>query len=187
MAPRPALSDSALVERLADEFRRSGFEAASLGKLATVTGLQRSSLYHRFPRGKDQMAEEAVASVTSRFAEMLAPAADVDRTPAERLEEIGRGLRSFYADGTKACLLDVLSVTTINESTHAALAAALEAWVGAFASLSRASGVARAAARRRAEDAIARIEGALVVGRVAGTSTAFERAIADLPTILLAA
>ncbi len=60
MAPR-LVSDSDLLERLGLLFRANGYDGSSLGDIAAATGLQKSSLYHRFPGGKQQMASESPA------------------------------------------------------------------------------------------------------------------------------
>jgi hypothetical protein len=54
-----------------------------------------------------------------------------------------------------------------------------------FASLAREAGADEEAARARAQDAIAAIEGALVVSRVTGDRSAFTRAIDGLAERLL--
>lgn len=46
-----------IVGRLFIVFRDHGYEGASLADLSRATKLGKSSLYHHFPRGKEQMAE----------------------------------------------------------------------------------------------------------------------------------
>ena len=53
----PKVHDEKLIERLTSVFRIYGYEGASLSRIAEATGLQRASLYHRFPGGKEEMAE----------------------------------------------------------------------------------------------------------------------------------
>src|SRR5436309_2266252 len=62
-----------LFDRLARVFRVAGFEGASLGALADGAGLQRASLYHRFPDGKVQMAEAVMGRVRALFTRALEP------------------------------------------------------------------------------------------------------------------
>ncbi len=45
---------------VSEVFRRVGYDGASLEELAKATGLKKSSLYHRFPEGKRQMATEVL-------------------------------------------------------------------------------------------------------------------------------
>lgn len=46
-----------ILDRLFVVFRDRGYEGSSLADLSQATGLGKSSLYHHFPRGKEQMAE----------------------------------------------------------------------------------------------------------------------------------
>ena len=46
-----------IVDRLFVVFQDHGYEGASLADLSRATGLGKSSLYHHFPGGKEQMAE----------------------------------------------------------------------------------------------------------------------------------
>ena len=61
--PAPLLSRDAVIDRLLGAFRRYGYDAASLGQLSQATGLGRSSLYHYFPGGKEEMARAVLDRV----------------------------------------------------------------------------------------------------------------------------
>ena len=63
----------------------------------------------------------------------------------------------------------------------------MQAWLNAFTQIARDSGIAPAMARSRAEEAIVRIEGSLVLARVLGDTAAFERVLKLLPDLLTAA
>jgi TetR/AcrR family transcriptional regulator, lmrAB and yxaGH operons repressor len=184
VAPR-LVSDSDLIARLTAVFRRGGFDAANLVDIATATGLQRSSLYHRFPGGKQQMAAEVAGAAGAQFAtDLLAPLAS-DAPLRDRVVAVGANLARFYEKGHAPCLLDVLSVGDPGNEASACLRHAALAWLDAFAMIARSAGAGRAAAMQRAQDAIAAIEGGLVLTRVTGDNAAFLRAIKRLPDILL--
>ena len=186
MAPR-LVSDSQLVERLTDLFRQVGYDGASLGAIAAATGLQKSSLYHRFPGGKQQMAGEASAAVIDEFATSVLAPIHTDDTLDQRVAAIAANLDRFYDGGARSCLLDMLSVGNPGADATTNLAAAASAWIEVFGSLAREAGADAATARARAQDAVAAIEGALVVARVTGDRGPFTRAIGGLPARLLAA
>ena len=100
MAPR-LVTDRELVDRLSDLFRRVGYDGASLGAIAMATGLQKSSLYHRFPGGKQQMAAEASASVVDEFAASVLAPIGSDAPLEERVAAIAANLDRFYDGGTR--------------------------------------------------------------------------------------
>ena len=184
MAPRLVSSDE-LIDRLTVLFRRVGYEAASLVEIAAATGLQKSSIYHRFPGGKEQMAKEVAEASGRRFSEhVLAPLrsnAPVD----ERIGAVARNLDSFYEAGARSCLLDTMSLGDPGAGTTEALAAAASAWIRAFATVAREAGATSTVALARAQEAVAGIEGALVLARVTGDKRPFARALKRLPEILL--
>jgi TetR/AcrR family transcriptional regulator, lmrAB and yxaGH operons repressor len=184
MAPR-LVSDSDLLDRLGLLFRTNGYDGSSLGDIAVATGLQKSSLYHRFPGGKQQMASEVAGAVGAHVAEdVLAPLSGPG-TPHERLTSVAGRLDEFYDGGRRSCLLDTLSISDPGTAATTGLGVAAEGWIAAFAGVAEAEGVGRAEARRRAEDAVASIEGALVLARVTGNVASFARSLERLPSLLL--
>ena len=183
--PPKIVSDTQLMDRLIDVFRHEGFDGASLARLQEASGLKRSSLYYRFPDGKRDMACAVVAEVTNRFGGYILAAAGADAPLEERLEEIGRKLNTFYSDGHLPCLLDTMSIGEPEERLGHLLDQATNGWIDTLAGLAQEAGRSRSEARERATDAVAAIQGALVIGRTTGDHTAFERAIAALAERLM--
>ena len=99
---RPRLiAEDDLLARLARVFSEVGFEGASLSRLAEATGLQKASLYHRFPRGKKQMTDEVLATTGVWLeAQILAPLRGPG-TPAERLAIVATNFDAFYHGGAR--------------------------------------------------------------------------------------
>jgi TetR/AcrR family transcriptional regulator, lmrAB and yxaGH operons repressor len=183
--PRPqTVPDDELFDRLAQVFRVAGFEGASLGALADGARLQRASLYHRFPDGKVQMAQAVMGRVRELFAHALAPMTD-DADVAAGVVESGRRISAIYADGTLPCVLDTLTLSGAPESVRASAAGITGAWIDAMAAAAGRGGASTDAARAAAEEAFVRIEGSLVLSRLHGDPTAFRRAVAELPQMLL--
>jgi TetR/AcrR family transcriptional repressor of lmrAB and yxaGH operons len=183
--PPKLVSDTQLMDRLVDVFRKEGFEGASLSRLQDASGLKRSSLYHRFPAGKNDMATAVVAEVTRRFGADILAAATTDAPLEERIGDIGRNLISFYEDGHLPCLLDSMSIGQPAHEVAELLDQAVTAWIDTLAALAEQAGHGRSQAKARATDAVAAIQGALVVARITGDRSAFERAIAVLPERLI--
>jgi TetR/AcrR family transcriptional regulator, lmrAB and yxaGH operons repressor len=182
--PAPKIRDEDLLERLTRVFQDHGFEGASLSRISAATGLEKASLYHRFPGGKDQMAEAVLAHVGRWFLEnLLAPLRETGPVAA-RIRETGRRIQTFYEDGQRSCLLDTLSLRDGSPALHDAVGRTYAAWRDSFAAAAREAGLAAALARRRAEEAIMGIHGALVLARATGDTKQFARAIARLPELL---
>ena len=156
------VTDDDLLDRALDLFRTYGFEGVSLSQLSEAIGLEKASLYHRYPRGKDEIVLAVVA----------------------RVAIVAEQLRVFYSDGTKPCITDVLSISGGSDELRTTLRIALQAWLKAFAEIAKESGLSASLSRLRAEEAIVRIEGSLVVARVLGDSQPFQRVIKFLPDML---
>jgi len=181
------VSDDVFLATALDLFRTHGFEGVSLKRLADATGLEKASLYYRYPGGKDEIAMAIAADVVAWFqANIFDPLAG-NGTPRKRVALVAERLRQFYSGGSKACLMDVLSIPGGSEELQLALRAAMQAWIGAFAQVAKESGLGAAAARSRAEEAIVRIEGSLILARVLGDATAFDRTLKLLPDLLTVA
>jgi len=152
------------------------------------------------PGGVDEN-EAAFATVASVALHGLRLA---DVGPGARVVVIGLGLvgqlavRLAEAAGCHVAGIDVadqvaarvarstqaLALVESGEETTDALAEAARAWIAAFAAVARQGGSSPAEARRRAEDAIAAIEGGLVLARVTGDHKPFRRALQRLgPTL----
>ncbi|MBB6308222.1 TetR/AcrR family transcriptional regulator [Xanthobacter tagetidis] len=186
MARPQTTDDAALLTRLAEVFRRTGFSGASLERLAQEAGLRKASLYHRFPGGKQQMAEQVLDSSRDAFrAQVLAPL-DAPGAPRARLDAALAGLDAFYAGGQRACLLNMLAPQGREDGPFAErIKGSLERTVAAFAALAAEAGHPPDAARRRAVRAVMMIQGSLVMARALGSHTPFRQMLDDLPQELL--
>jgi AcrR family transcriptional regulator len=179
------ISDADLLARCTDVFRTYGFEGATMSRLAAATGLEKASLYHRFPGGKEQMVVAVAAGVAAWFQTNVFDVLKQPGAPQKRINAVAAHLRAFYAEGKKSCVLDLLSIPAAGPELAAGLKGALEAWQKAFAEVAQESGFSACEARRRAQDAIMRIEGALVLSRVLGDSKPFHRAVDELSRSLV--
>lgn len=183
---RRRVNDVQLAERTLELFRQKGYEGTSLNDLAAVSGLEKASLYYRFPGGKKDIAMAAAAHVGDWFQENIFAPLKEQGPPSDRIKSIARKLRAFYGDGTKPCVLDSLSLRGGPPELSAALSDAYKAWLEAFAALARESGLARRLAEDRARQAIIQIEGSLVLSRVTGNGKIFLDTLSDLPDLLTA-
>lgn len=175
------------MDRLSCVFSDVGYEGASLALLAEATGLQKASLYHRFPGGKRQMAEEVLTSATSWLAEnVLAPLA-TDGPPLARLRQATLALDTMYQGGSKACLLNMLASPRIEDGPFApAIKRCFESAIEGFAKLARDAGASPKLARERASRAVMLLQGSLVLSRGLGDTAPFRAFLKGLPNELLA-
>lgn len=187
MGRKASIEDEELMARLSRVFRDVGFEGATLSMLAEATGLQKASLYHRFPEGKEQMAREVLQSAGSWLEDNILAPLKGDGTPTDRITSMVKQLDEFYSGGRQACLLNMLSSAHIAEGpfTHL-IRQVFEAWINAVSAVLMDAGIDKKAARLRAERAMMMLQGSLVFSRGIGTTRPFRDFLKSLPGELLA-
>jgi AcrR family transcriptional regulator len=183
--PASKISREAAIDRIADVFRRFGYDGASLSAISSATGLGRARLYHHFPSGKEEMAREVFAQLGQAVQEDILDPLAAAGTPEQRLARWAKGVERFYAKGTKNCLLGAMVLSGSSDLFAAQLSGSFHAWIEALARTLRDAGLSKAVARRRAEDAVDRIQGSLVVSRGLRDARHFQRVLAELPGELL--
>lgn len=182
MPKRVSTREDATVQ-LARAFRAFGYEGASLTRLQAATGLKSSSLYNYFPKGKEDMADAALAHIGGKMAAALALLSGPE-VPAAKAAAFADALDAFYDHGRSACLLNVLGEGEALELFGAKLKAATVGILRALAALAEEAGLPPAEASARAEDALIAVEGALVVSRALGSTAPFRRVLKALPETL---
>jgi TetR/AcrR family transcriptional repressor of lmrAB and yxaGH operons len=180
-------SDEEFLAKALDLFRTFGFEGVSIKRLADATGLEKASLYYRYPGGKDEIVMAVASEVVTWFQKNVFEPLLGNGPARKRVAFVAERLREFYQNGTKSCITDVLSIPGGSDELKTALKGAMQAWINAFAGVAREGGLSPAMARARAEEAIVRFEGSLVVARVLGDNSAFERVLKMLPDLLTVA
>lgn len=186
--PAPALSRDEVLERIVATFRRNGYEGSSLALISEATGLGRSSLYHYFPKGKEDMATAALEWVLDCFdALVLAPLRQTDQAPLTRLKACADGLAEFYGDGARSCLINIFTIGSAAKLFQARLGSCTQSMIQIFSDIAQESGVPAEEARRRGEDVVIGIQGGLVVSRTIGSNAPFLRFLKEFPEQLLRA
>lgn len=182
--PAASLPRAEILDRLLAVFRRHGYEGASLSRISEGTGLGRSSLYHHFPGGKDDMVAAILAHTEAASRERIAGPLLAPGTPRERVERLASGLDAFYAKGTASCLVELLGIGEAGDRFGVTLQARITALIGLLTNVARDAGLDGPDAAARAEDAVIAIQGSLVVSRALGSPAPFRRTIAGLPDLL---
>jgi AcrR family transcriptional regulator len=173
------------IAKLISVFRHYGYEGATLSKISEATGLGRASLYHHFPKGKEEIAGAVLQHVSQWFVQTVFAPLQAEGDPSERIHAMCRSIREFYRSGQDACLIALLSVGEASDLFQAQLQRSLNAWISRLAAVLVEVGFSEQEARTRAEDGIAQIQGSLVLVRVLNDTTPFERTLDQMPDRLL--
>lgn len=183
---RSSIGEEDLIQALSRVFRDTGYDGATLSSLSHETGLQRASLYHRFPGGKEQMAQEVLAATEGWLKENLFEPLKSDGPVDQRLQEMVKKLDELYSSGKQACILNMLSSASDHDSPFAeAIKRIFDALIDAVATLAEEQGFNKPDAKARAERAIMLLHGSLVLSRGTGSQKPFVRFLETFPDELL--
>jgi len=173
--PRAIAERSDAIPALAEVFRTHGFEGASLSLIGAATGLGKGSLYNFFPGGKEEMAQAVLDEIDGWFRrEVFTPLRDATE-PRQGIREMFQVVDRYFRSGRRVCLIGAFALGDSRDRFAACVAAYFAEWVDALAEALRRAGSGRAAARAQAEDAVAAIQGALVLARAADDHAVFGR------------
>ncbi|MEP6620312.1 MAG: TetR/AcrR family transcriptional regulator [bacterium] len=184
--PPAQLSLEEVVDRLMLVVRQRGYDGASLAELSRATGLGKSSLYHYFPEGKEDMVRAVLERLETQLRAGVFEPLRASGSPRKRVEAMVKTIDTFYRGGREACVLANLVLGTSRSRFRTQLTRIFEEWIDALAVALVDGGVSRAVARIRAEDAVVRIEGALVVAGAMDDTAVFSRMLKLLSADLLA-
>lgn len=186
MGRKSLIDNDSLFEKISAEFRADGYEGASLARLSEASGLKKASLYHRFPGGKEQMANEILDWEVSQLAQDVTRDLGAKGSAHERLSAMAETLRAFYDGGASACLLNRLTgsreaLTQFSSPVAGAFHALRDAITGVLV----AEGQSENQAQARAVDALMLIQGALIYAQATEEPESFARVIDTLADRLL--
>jgi len=163
--PAPIMSREELVARLLELFRERGYDGIALSDVSAATSLGKSSLYHHFPGGKQDMGAAVLEQAGAWLERDIVGALSADRPPARRLDAMFAALRAFYGGGTRPCILAALVTGSAHELFQPALGGAFRTWIQALVAMLTEAGVQAAAARELAQDLVVAVQGSLIVAR----------------------
>lgn len=169
-----------VTQALMEVFRQVGYEGASLEELAKATGLRKSSLYHRFPGGKKQMAEEVLKFAGQWVKENITNVLNRNNDPKKRLIAALKAVDQLYAGGQSACILRALSMDTGLDLFSTLISGAFEDLVTGFSKVGQDLGYAKSESKRLAEEAVIKIQGALILGRGTNNPLLFPRVLKEI-------
>ena len=175
-----------MLPALAEVFREHGFEGASLALIGARTGLGKGSLYHFFPGGKEEMAAAVLAEIDGWFEQhIFRPLREEE--PHRAVAEMIRAVDGYFRSGRRVCLVGAFALGDVRDRFGAAIRGYFAAWTDALAQALARGGLDAEAARDRAEEAVAAIQGALVLARALDEPAAFRRSLARIEARLTAA
>ncbi|HLM50954.1 MAG TPA: TetR family transcriptional regulator [Solirubrobacteraceae bacterium] len=196
-AAPPGTSRERIVFAGAELFRRQGYAATGVKQIVAEAQAPFGSLYHHFPGGKEQLADEVLRTGGAFFLALY-------RSIIDQAPDLSTGVRAFFAgaaetlevtDFQDACPIATVAgeVASANDTLRRATADVFESWSAALAGDLRAAGAQPADARAAALAVLAQLEGAFLLSRslrstdpmhaAAGAAVAGLTALLDPPTL----
>ena len=182
----PPDSRTRMIASAAELFREQGYSATGFRDVVEHSGAPRGSIYHHFPGGKAQLAQEVVqlaSDVTARRIERAA----ADGDPQAMLDAFADGWRRQLERSDFRAGCPVVAVAVEADAAPGVAAAATEAferWEALFAQALRKAGIPRARAARIATLAVAAIEGAVIQSRAAHSAAPLDAVMREVGALI---
>jgi TetR/AcrR family transcriptional repressor of lmrAB and yxaGH operons len=165
----PRQSRERLLDSAVDLLQRQGYHGTGLNELLERSEAPRGSLYHYFPGGKEQIGAEAITRAGGQVAAAVVHLLRAKPSVADAVQALAgllaAGLEASNFERGCPVATTALELTPRSEPIRAAVQASFESWLAPLRERLEAAGFDRLEAARRADLAIATLEGALVLAR----------------------
>jgi TetR/AcrR family transcriptional repressor of lmrAB and yxaGH operons len=180
------VTDQELVERLLAAFREVGYDAISMSELAKIAGIQKASLYHRFPNGKLEMAKAVLDYIETESQRLIVDVLKNSSANLEtRLKTAFKAIDMLYEGGRLNCILRALSIGSAAEYFREQIAGIFSGWIDGFTQIGLEVGKTPKEAKRMAQQVVIRIQGVLIVARTLQDLSLFEQVLVELEKEIL--
>lgn len=180
--PPSSISKEEVLSSLTRTFQTYGYEGASLTRLSNATGLGRSSLYHYFPGGKEEMARAVLDDANQWLEENILKPLAVKGSPENRLREMTAKLDAFYSSGQEMCLLGIMAIGDAHDLFQHEVGTTIRRWVKAISEVFVDAGYSHNEATKLATEVVRDIQGALIISRGLNDTKPFLELLDELPT-----
>lgn len=162
-----------------------GIHATSFSDVLAQSGAPRGSIYHYFPEGKHQLAEEAIRWTSDQI---LAHTRTCGGTPRKVLAcFVGLWRESVRrSGGTSGCPVAGVAIDGAggDAKLEGTIRTTFRSWISVLAERLEATGVSAPRARSLATTALAGMEGALILCRAEGNSGPLDSVAEELMHLL---
>jgi AcrR family transcriptional regulator len=175
----------------AEHFRRYGYHGTGLKQIVGEAGAQLGSLYHFFPGGKEELAEESIRRAGAMYRDIVKAVFDASPDVVAGAGEVYRAAgvvldETDYADACPVATV-ALEVASTNERLRRATADVFASWIDEATEHLANGGVADERARGVAIALISLLEGAFVLARAAKSTEPLDVAAQAATSLVKAA
>lgn len=180
--PIQKTDEDTVVSVAIDLFRRKGYRGTTMAEVGRACGLLKGSLYNYFP-SKESLTVAAMSHVADHFRKYIFPIASLpDLTPEQKLSRLSAATLDYFSDHDGGCLLANLAIEALNSEPEfrPVIQRYFSDWIAAYASIYESSGDAPDFSIRRGQDAVARIQGALLLRNALSSQEPLQNVLSDL-------
>lgn len=158
--------------------KEKGFDGASLNELEKATGLKKASLYHRFPGGKEEIAQNVFFFIAEWISNNLVRIlSDKSVNPDKRLKRVLFNIDKLYKGGNEVCFIRSLSMGTGKDLFSKEIQDIFTTWMKAFYEFGLELGFESKKAKSTAENSLMLIQGSLVLSNAMDDPKHFKSAL----------
>lgn len=179
------LTKEQLKAKLTTLFHIYGFDGTTLARLGEYVGLQKASLYHHFPDGKESMARAVLEQYQAWDLVATITPAKAGGSPRERLAVILENIIEVNNNPAQVSTLDVFTIGEAREKFYSEIQSIYQTRRQVLRQLAQEAGVPTGEIETRLDDFFVQFEGAHVMFRVLGNFDLFVRTLNRLPEVLL--
>lgn len=163
--PGNSFDKNRTVAILGDLFRSHGYHGTTLSIIKEASGLGKGSFYHHFPEGKEGAAGRVLDEVHEWFENHVY--APLEKPPFNRhsIENMTAKTLEFFQNGNRVCVPGSFALYDARDLFPDQIRTYFERWIAALAFNLKKQGVAASESRALAAQAVAEIQGGLVVSR----------------------
>jgi AcrR family transcriptional regulator len=177
-----------IVNASAELFRRQGYTGTGLKQVVAEADAPFGSLYHFFPGGKEQLAEEVIRIAGQFYLQLFEAISDEAPNVVAATSDFFRGAAETlrvtdYADACPIATV-ALEVASTNDTLRQATADVFESWIAAATERAVEAGIPRRKARELAVAFLASLEGAFVLSRAMRSTEPLEIAGAQATAVV---
>lgn len=181
-------SKQRMIATTAKLLQRQGYHATGLKQVVDEADAPRGSIYHHFPGGKDELAEQAIRVAATQLTHAIRGARRSADGPADLTRRLGRALGrwligSAFLEGCPVSTV-TLEVAPRSPELTAACRDAYAEWVGLVTRDLVEHGVDEESARDLGTTVVAGIEGALLLARAEQSVDPLDRVTGQLASML---
>ncbi|WP_440465702.1 TetR/AcrR family transcriptional regulator [Pseudomonas sp. YH-1] len=179
------ISRAELLGLCANVFKRYGYHGTTMDALAGACGLTKASFYHHYPNKEALMSDVLVWTHEWVNEKVFSIAYDESRTPKKRLLDMAKKAKNLYKDDSIGCLMGVIAVdaTYSLPELMPQIRQFLNDWAEALAHLFE-TRMSKTMALKQAKQTVADYEGAILLSRIYGDFSCFDRATARVEGLL---